>query len=81
MKEQSSQINPPHRPIQFLFYNTFTHDDGKWLPDEGEVKPREWNNITLVMRNWRGTGMDLMIAHKSNIHSCLYLGHYNDGVK
>lgn len=81
MKEK--QFNDRNsQSIQFIFYNTFVYFDGKWMPMDGTgVTPRDWDHVNLIMQNWRNTGMDLMIAFDDHIHSCLYLGHYNDGIK
>lgn len=69
------------KPIEFLKYNTFTHDEGKWMDKDADgIVPSYWANISLIQKNWRRTGMDLMIAFDSNGSSCLYLGHFNDGI-
>jgi len=38
-----------------------------------------WDEIRLLCRNFRGSGMDLMFA-SNNETQCLYLGHFNDGI-
>ena len=39
----------------------------------------QWDKLYLLSRNYRGAGLDLMIASNKDIQ-CLYLGHFNDGI-
>ena len=47
------------------------------------IKPHLWREIYLLQKNYRGSGMDLMLAKHHKVteeESCLYIGHFNDGV-
>ncbi len=47
------------------------------------TKPEKWDNLELISKNYRGFGIDLIFAYDKDIRSigsCLYLGHWNDGI-
>lgn len=72
------------KPIEFMKYNVYGFLDGSWQnclgTSYGHTTPNEWDEIVLLEKNHRTSKMDLMLAIEYGNVSCLYLGHFNDGV-
>ena len=76
---------PKKKPIEFIYYSVGDKNyfDNKWEEvDNIRHSPKSWQYVKLVQKNWRGQGLDLMIAHDNEQpeNGFIVLGHWNDGV-
>ena len=72
--EQPTEEKKPIEFVKFLYAIKLTFE-----PVESD-KPKDYNRIELVCRNYSGGDYDIMLAYDSNRDSgCLYLGHWNGG--
>jgi hypothetical protein len=64
------------KPIKFVYFFSFQHG-----AEETEIKPKSFENIELICKDFAGFGFDLMYAYFNDRNAgSLYLGHFNDGV-
>jgi hypothetical protein len=69
--------NEPKK-IEILFK---VRDTGEWYEAENRNEATEWDNIDLIRKNWRATGLDLMHLYENDGDAAVMaLGHYNDGI-
>ena len=65
------------KPIQLT---SFLDAESREMQELGLISANVgWDEIRLLCRNYRGSGLALMFASKNDIQ-CLYLGHFNDGI-
>lgn len=68
--------NKELKPIQFVYFFYIHHGVG-----ETGVKPKSYENIELICKDFEGYGFDLMFAYNEDRNQgILYLGHFNDGI-
>lgn len=65
------------KKIEFVKWAT---EFGEWADNKNCAQPYQWENIVLILRKWRDSNMDLMIAYDTNRNGILVLGHFNDGI-
>jgi hypothetical protein len=64
------------KPIKFVYFFSIQHG-----AEETEIKPKSFENIELICKDFAGFGFDLMYAYFNDRNAgSLYLGHFNDGV-
>jgi hypothetical protein len=64
------------KPIEFIY--TFSVQHGA---EETKTKPKIFQNIEFICKDYAGFGFDLMFAYNEDRNQgILYLGHFNDGV-
>jgi L-amino acid N-acyltransferase YncA len=64
------------KPIGFVYIFSFQHG-----AKETEIKPKSYENIELICKDFAGFGFDLMFAFdEDRSYGFLYLGHFNDGI-
>ncbi len=64
------------KPIKFVYFFSFQHG-----AEETETKPKSFENIELICKDFAGFGFDLMYAYFNDRNDgSLYLGHFNDGI-
>ena len=68
------------KPIEFV-----TALKGDKTLTKSDLNPSQFGTIKLMVRNYHGSGLDLMFAfidgrEFSDSGNTLYLGHFNDGV-
>lgn len=69
-----SQGEEPKKKIEFIYALS---GDGK---TQTLSEPNEASEIVLLVFDYLGGGLDLMLAKWNNGSKILYLGHFNDGV-
>lgn len=73
---RDSKVEEPKKKIEFISYLDV---DGTFQPSYTE--PHEWDNVTLLGKDYTTEGADLMFAYdNSKSGGGLYLGYFNDGV-
>lgn len=76
---QAEAVKPELKKIEFVKYLDEEFD----IEGVVTIKPSDWDNIELICSNYKERGFDLMLAYDGNRNSyttCLYLGHFNDGI-
>jgi hypothetical protein len=64
------------KPIKFVYFFSIQHG-----AEETEIKPKSYENIELICKDFAGFGFDLMYAYFNDRNAgSLYLGHFNDGI-
>jgi hypothetical protein len=64
------------KPIQFVYFFSFQHG-----AEETGVKPKSYENIELICKDFAGFGFDLIFAYNEDRNQgVLYLGRFNDGI-
>ena len=64
------------KPIGFVYFFSFYNG-----AEKTDIKPKSYENIELICKDFAGFGFDLMYAYFNDRNSgSLYLGHFNDGV-
>jgi hypothetical protein len=64
------------KPIQFVYFFSFRNG-----AEKTDIKPKSYENIELICKDFAGFGFDLMYAYFNDRNAgSLYLGHFNDGV-
>lgn len=73
-------IEKVKEPIQFT---AFLNADHEMKFTNNLLSPRNWDEIILLSKGYKGHNLDLMFAKgrlEDEFESCLYLGYFNDGV-
>jgi hypothetical protein len=64
------------KPIGFVYFFSFYNG-----AEKTDIKPKSYENIELICKDFAGFGFDLMYAYFNDRNAgSLYLGHFNDGV-
>jgi hypothetical protein len=64
------------KPIVFVYFLSFRNG-----AEKTEVKPKSYENIELISKDFLGFGFDLMFSYFNDRNAGgLYLGHFNDGI-
>lgn len=73
---QETKVKTELKPIEFKF---LVWETGEWQKCYDE--PKNWDNVILLCRGWRTSGLDLMFAiDDGKTNGFLALGHFNDGI-
>lgn len=78
---EAEAVKPELKKIEFV----------RWVDDNLHIRTgvihnvNEWGNITLISKNYKDTGYDLMFAHDNGyrdgkVNNSLFFGYFNDGV-
>lgn len=73
-----SQVEEPKKRIEFVKYLDVCFD----IQDIHYSQiPDKWDNVVLLCKNYKDSGLDLMYAYNNNdAGRLLVVGHFNDGV-
>ena len=64
------------KPIGFVYFFSFYNG-----AEKTDIKPKSYENIELICKDFAGFGFDLMFAFdEDRSYGFLYLGHFNDGI-
>ena len=64
------------KPIGFVYFFSFYNG-----AEKTDIKPKSYENIELICKDFAGFGFDLMYAYFNDRNAgSLYLGHFNDGI-
>ena len=74
-----SKVEEPKNTIQF----TYGVDDDFTTNQNAGYEPWDYHEVTLIAKDycsWKGIRYDLMVGHGIDQPTCLFLGHFNDGI-
>lgn len=68
------------KPIEFVKWLDFFYQNQNLKESTSiEDQPKEWDNVTLLQKEYHDSKYDLIFATDDNGTHCLFLGHWNDG--
>lgn len=84
--DQGESSSVSQTPIQFLYILTAGGRGWRFppvfRPAPAKIWPGAWDNVELLVRNYDGSGFDLMLGFNDDrdAGSTVFAGYYNDGI-